>query len=84
MKKIFLYTLSIMTCLMSYGQLPKTSFPFKDKSLSTEERTEDLINRMTLEEKIDLLAGYNDFYLHPCKRLGIPAFKMAEDVYKRQ
>ena len=53
MKKIFLYTLSVMTCLMSYGQLPKTSFPFKDKSLSTEERTEDLINRMTLEEKID-------------------------------
>lgn len=78
MKKIFLYTLSAMTCLMSYGQLPKTSFPFKDKSLSTEERTEDLINRMTLEEKIDLLAGYNDFYLHPCKRLGIPALKMAD------
>ena len=33
---------------------------------------------MTLEEKIDLLAGYNDFYLHPCERLGIPAFKMAD------
>ena len=33
---------------------------------------------MTLEEKIDLLSGYNDFYLHPCERLGIPAFKLAD------
>ena len=32
----------------------------------------------TLEEKIDLLAGYQDFYLHPCERLGIPAFKLAD------
>lgn len=56
----------------------KQTYPFNDKTLSVEERTEDLVMRMTLEEKIDLLAGYNNFYLHSCERLGIPAFKMAD------
>ena len=53
-------------------------YPFRDKSLPVEERVNDLVKRMTLEEKIDLLAGYQDFYLHPCERLGIPAFKLAD------
>ncbi|MGL5317730.1 MAG: glycoside hydrolase family 3 protein [Bacteroidales bacterium] len=51
---------------------------YLDSTSDPSSRVEDLIQRMTLEEKIDLLAGYNDFYLHPCERLGIPAFKMAD------
>lgn len=51
---------------------------FKNPAKDVEVRVNDLVSRMTLEEKIDLLAGYNDFYLHPCERLGIPAFKMAD------
>lgn len=54
------------------------NYPFRNKNLPVEERVNDLVNRMTLEEKIDLLAGYRDFYLHPCERLGIPAFKLAD------
>lgn len=54
------------------------NYPFRNKNLSVEDRTTDLVNRMTLEEKIDLLAGYKDFYLHPCERLGVPAFKLAD------
>jgi putative beta-glucosidase len=53
-------------------------YPFLQTNLTTEERVEDLIQRMTLDEKIDLLTGYQDFYLHPCERLGIPAFKLAD------
>ena len=52
--------------------------PYQDSTVSDELRIKDLIERMTLEEKIDLLAGYQDFYLHPCERLGIPAFKLAD------
>ena len=51
---------------------------YRDSTVSDDLRIEDLIERMTLEEKIDLLAGYKDFYLHPCERLGIPAFKLAD------
>lgn len=54
------------------------NYPFQQKNLPIQERLDDLVNRMTLEEKIDLLSGYRDFYLHPCDRLGIPAFKMAD------
>lgn len=51
---------------------------YKNSSANVEERLESLISLMTLEEKIDMLAGYNDFYIHPVERLNIPAFKMAD------
>ena len=60
------------------GAEAQPSYPFQDSTLTVEARLNDLVERMTLEEKIDLLAGYEDFYLHPCERLGIPAFKMAD------
>lgn len=74
MKHIVLFCFVVLCSFTLKGQ----QYPFNDKSLSIEQRVTDLLNRMTLEEKIDLLAGYNDFYLHPCERLGIPAFKMAD------
>lgn len=52
--------------------------PWRDTSLTPQQRAEDLTSRMTLDEKINLLSGYNDFFLHPCERLGIPAFEMAD------
>lgn len=79
MKTKYLTLILILICICTnlYSK-DKDFFPFYDKSLKISERIEDLVNRMTLEEKIDLLAGYNDFYLHPCERLGIPPFKMAD------
>lgn len=61
---------------LSAQQAPE--FKFRDPKASYQERIDDLVKQMTLEEKIDLLAGYEDFFLHPCERLGIPAFKMAD------
>lgn len=76
--KLLLPTIFFLGPASIHSEKVNNLYPFNDKTLTVEERTEDLINRMTLEEKIDLLAGYNDFYLHPCERLGIPAFKMAD------
>lgn len=75
------YTIAILylaITLSVQAGTPPENFPFRNKNLPIEARVDDLIGRMTLEEKIDLLAGYKDFYLHPCERLGIPAFKMAD------
>lgn len=77
MKNILLI-ISLVTLLFPVSAHSQTTYPFQDKTLPVERRVNDLIARMTLEEKIDLLAGYKDFYLHPCERLGIPPFKLAD------
>ena len=43
-----------------------------------EQRVKDILSRMTLEEKIDMIGGYDDFYIRPNARLGLPAIKMAD------
>ena len=51
---------------------------YKDPTVAVEERVNDLLSRMTLEEKIDMLGGMEDFYIRPNERLGIPKIKMAD------
>lgn len=78
MKHILLGILWVCTFGSVRGATTPAVYPFQDSTLTVEARLDDLVGRMTLEEKIDLLSGYEDFYLHPCERLGIPAFKMAD------
>ena len=51
---------------------------YQDAKATTEVRTGDLLERLTLEEKIKLLGGYHDFYTQPVERLGIPSFEMTD------
>lgn len=51
---------------------------YKDPQAPVERRVEDLLTRMTLEEKIDMLGGVEGFYIRPNERLGIPKIKMAD------
>lgn len=44
----------------------------------TEDRLNRLVASMTLDEKIDMLSGYNDFYIRPLPRLGIPELSMSD------
>lgn len=41
-------------------------------------RVEQILSKMTLEEKIDYIGGYNDFYIRAIPRLGVPEMKMAD------
>lgn len=56
------------------GKLP----PYKNPGLPDSVRTEDLLRRMSLEEKIRMLGGVDDFYIVENRRLGIPRIKMAD------
>ncbi len=43
-----------------------------------ERRVESILNRMTLEEKIDMLGGVDGFFIRGFPRLGLPRLKMAD------
>lgn len=51
---------------------------YKDKTASVEERVNDLLRHMTLEEKIDYIGGHKGFYVRGIKRLGIPEIKLTD------
>ncbi len=51
---------------------------YKDPAADTEARVEDLLGRMTLEEKIDYIGGYNSFYIRAIDRLGVPEIKLTD------
>lgn len=52
--------------------------PYKDAKVAPEARVADLLHRMTLEEKVAMLAGSGWMESQPNVRLGIPAIKMAD------
>jgi beta-glucosidase len=41
-------------------------------------RVESILGQMTLEEKVDLLGGVDDFYIRGIPRLGLPRLRMAD------
>jgi beta-glucosidase len=73
MKKLYLF---IFACILFANSIPiisqqnKFEFPFRNPSLTLEDRVNDLVSRMTLQEKADQLV-----YTAPAiPRLGIPAY----------
>jgi beta-glucosidase len=56
-----------------FGQEPL----YKDSRAPIEKRVQDLVPRLTLEEKVDMLGGV-EFDTKPIARLGIPTFKMTD------
>jgi len=45
---------------------------------AVESRVDALLSKMTLDEKITLIGGINDFYTRAIPRLGIPALRMSD------
>ena len=56
-------------------------FPYMNPDLSIEERVTDLLQRLSVDEKIKLLAGNRFYQTHSIKRLGIKPFKMTDGPY---
>jgi beta-glucosidase len=73
------FTLIVLTIIFLGTNLQtKNSIPpYMNQNLSIKDRVNDLLQRMSLEEKLNLLGG-TGFATKPIKRLGIPEIKMSD------
>jgi len=65
---------------ISVALLLLASFPVMAQELLTasEQRIDSILKEMTVEEKVDLLAGVDFFYLRGVPRLGVPKMRMID------
>ena len=72
-----LFISSIMLLGISIHQVKDQMLPYKDQRLPIDDRVQDLLGRLTLQEKISLLGG-TGFATKPIPRLDIPELKMSD------
>ena len=80
MKRLFCLVSIVFASLpgVSQSQSDSGNPPYKNSALPVEQRVQDLLSRMTLQEKVAMLAGANWMSTVPNARLGIPSIKMAD------
>jgi beta-glucosidase len=67
--------LLLVSVLAVWAQAPSPSAP------AIEARADAMLKQLSLEEKIDLISGVNDFYIREIKHIGLPALKMADGPF---
>lgn len=72
--KTTLMSIAIGTSILASGQQPV----YLDKTKPIEERVEDALSRMTLEEKVRLCHAQSKFSSAGVPRLGIPEIRMSD------
>lgn len=60
--------------------LPQPETGAKEHKVSPEHsyRAKDIVSKMTLQEKLDYIGGYESWYIRAIPRLGLPAVRMAD------
>ena len=72
-------TATILTIMTTSSTPQKTSIePYKDSKLPVEQRVDDLLSRMTLDEKVALCAGKAGDCTKDIPRLGIPSLRVTD------
>src|SRR5579862_4288399 len=74
--RIFVVVFACLECSCSLER--EHSLPYQNPKTPIDRRVEDLIARMTLEEKLNMLGGDGWMDTHANSRLGIPALRMAD------
>ncbi len=69
---------ALLALALLSAPLAAQTAPYKDPSIPTPQRVADLLARMTLEEKVSMLAGSGWMESTGIPRLGIPEIKMAD------
>ena len=71
----FLAILLLISWFPAASQSPSASTP------AVEARVDALLKQLSLEEKVDLIGGINEFYIREIKHIGLPALKMADGPF---
>lgn len=71
-------TIALVLCMAAPAGSRETAPVYRDAKAPLEARVADLMERLTLDEKILLLGGESSMALNPIPRLGIPAVKMTD------
>jgi beta-glucosidase len=79
LKVLLPFSLIILSLIFTGGKMEKKKSIqlYRNQKLSINDGVNDLIKRMTLEEKLNLLGG-TGFATKPIERLGIPELKMSD------
>src|ERR1035438_7256675 len=80
MRRLLCAVLIFFAAILSSAQNQSVSDipPYKNPSLPVEQRVQDLLSRMTLQEKVAMLSGADWMQSVHNQRLGIPSIKMAD------
>jgi beta-glucosidase len=80
MRRLFFSVLILFSSMLGFTQNQSSSGvpPYKNSNLPVEQRVQDLLGRMTLQEKVAMLSGADWMQSVPNERLGIPSIKMAD------
>ncbi|MGA9386657.1 MAG: glycoside hydrolase family 3 N-terminal domain-containing protein, partial [Candidatus Sulfotelmatobacter sp.] len=64
--------------LLLLSVLPAVCQTAPASQAALEARVDSMLKQLSLEEKIDLLGGVDDFYIRAIPRIGLPRLKMAD------
>ena len=76
--KIFITVLLAAGFIGCTGKSNENSLPYLDTTLSIEVRADDLVGRLTLDEKLLLLTGKDFWHFQDFPRLGVPSLRMTD------
>src|SRR5664279_456799 len=69
------FVVLLLVSFLAWAQAPSASTP------AIEARADAMLKQLSLEEKIDLIGGVDEFYIREIKHIGLPALKMADGPF---
>jgi beta-glucosidase len=67
-----------MVAIVLFSLAQRVAAREKAPNAEVEQRVDEILGKMTLQEKVEIIGGINDFFTRPVARLGIPALKMSD------